>query len=93
MYAGSMIGSGIYIDSVDNTRNIGRVGLLMMVWMIIGFMTIAVALSYRELSTMFHNAGGRNIYLKEAYNSIIAFLFGWIRNSDICFIPKYQRFL
>jgi APA family basic amino acid/polyamine antiporter len=37
----------------------------MMVWVITDFMTIAAAQSYRELSRMFHNAGGQYIYLKE----------------------------
>lgn len=75
--AGSMIGSGIFIVSADITRNVGSTGWLMVVWLITGFMTVAAALSYGELSAMFPKAGGQYVYLKESYNSLIAFLFGW----------------
>lgn len=75
--AGSMIGSGIFIVSADITRNVGSTGWLMAVWVITGFMTVAAALSYGELSAMFPKAGGQYVYLKEAYNSLVAFLFGW----------------
>ena len=40
-------------------------------------MTVAAALSYGELSARFPKAGGQYVYLKEAYNPLIAFLFGW----------------
>ena len=75
--AGSMIGSGIFIVSADITRNTGSAGWLMIVWLITGFMTLAAALSYGELSAMFPKAGGQYTYLKEAYNPLIAFLYGW----------------
>lgn len=75
--AGSMIGSGIFIVSADITRNTGSAGWLMIVWLITGFMTVAAALSYGELSAMFPKAGGQYVYLKEAYNPLMGFLFGW----------------
>lgn len=75
--AGSMIGSGIFIVSADIVRNVGSAGWLVGVWLITGFMTITAAVSYGELSGMFPKAGGQYVYLKEAYNSLIAFLFGW----------------
>ena len=75
--AGSMIGSGIFIVSADITRNVGSAGWLIAVWLITGFMTITAALSYGELSGMFPKAGGQYVYLKEAYNPLIGFLYGW----------------
>lgn len=75
--AGSMIGSGIFIVSADITRNIGSAGWLIAVWLITGFMTITAALSYGEHSAMFPKAGGQYVYLKEAYNPLIGFLYGW----------------
>jgi len=75
--AGSMIGSGIFIVSADITRNVGSAGWLIGVWLITGFMTISAALSYGELSSMFPKAGGQYVYLKEAYNPLIGFLYGW----------------
>lgn len=77
LVAGSMIGSGIFIVSADITRNVGSAGWLIFVWMITGFMTLTAALSYGELSAMFPKAGGQYVYLKEAYNPLIGFLYGW----------------
>lgn len=75
--AGSMIGSGIFIVSADIVRNVGSAGWLMAVWAITGFMTITAAVSYGELSGMYPKAGGQYVYLKESYNSLVAFLYGW----------------
>jgi basic amino acid/polyamine antiporter, APA family len=75
--AGSMIGSGIFIVSADIARNVGSPGWLIVVWLITGFMTLTAALSYGELSGMFPKAGGQYVYLKEAYNPLIGFLYGW----------------
>lgn len=77
LVAGSMIGSGIFIVSADITRNVGSAGWLIFVWLITGFMTLTAALSYGELSGMFPKAGGQYVYLKEAYNKLIGFLYGW----------------
>ena len=75
--AGSMIGSGIFIVAADITRNVGSAGWLIVVWLITGFMTVTAALSYGELSAMYPKAGGQYVYLKEAYNPLIGFLYGW----------------
>lgn len=75
--AGSMIGSGIFIVSADMTRNVGSAGWLIIAWLITGFMTITAAVSYGELSGMYPKAGGQYVYLKEAFNPLIAFLYGW----------------
>lgn len=75
--AGSMIGSGIFIVSADILRNVGGAGWLIVVWLITGFMTISAAVSYGELSGMYPKAGGQYVYLREAFNPLIAFLYGW----------------
>lgn len=75
--AGSMIGSGIFIVSADITRLTGSAGWLLLVWLITGFMTLTAALSYGELSAMFPKAGGQYVYLKEAYNPLTGFVYGW----------------
>jgi len=75
--AGSMIGSGIFIVSADITRNVGSAGWLIAVWVITGFMTLTAAMSYGELSAMFPKAGGQYVYLKEAFNPLAGFLYGW----------------
>src|SRR5579864_7860625 len=75
--AGSMIGSGIFIVTADIARNVGSAGWVIFVWLITGFMTISAAVSYGELSGMYPKAGGQYVYLKEAFNPLIGFLYGW----------------
>jgi APA family basic amino acid/polyamine antiporter len=77
LVVGSMIGSGIFIVSADIARQVGSAGWLMLIWLISGLITMIAAVSYGELSAMFPNAGGQYVYLKEAYNKLIAFLYGW----------------
>ena len=75
--AGSMIGSGIFIVSADMSRILGSPGWLLVAWIITGLLTIAAALSYGELAAMIPKAGGQYIYLREAYNPLSGFLYGW----------------
>src|SRR3982751_3766143 len=75
--AGSMIGSGIFIVSADMLKDVGSAGWLLAVWLITGFMTLTAAMSYGELSGMYPKAGGQYVYLKEAYNPLVGFLYGW----------------
>lgn len=77
LVVGSMIGSGIFIVSADIARQVGSAGWLTLIWLISGLITIILAVSYGELSAMFPKAGGQYVYLKEAYNKLIAFLYGW----------------
>jgi len=72
-----MIGSGIFIVSADITRDVGSAGWLIAVWLITGLMTMTAAISYGELSGMYPKAGGQYVYIKESYNKLIAFLYGW----------------
>jgi len=77
LVVGSMIGSGIFIVSADIARQVGSAGWLTLIWIISGLITVIAAVSYGELSAMFPKAGGQYVYLKEAYNKLIAFLYGW----------------
>ena len=77
LVVGSMIGSGIFIVSADITRNVGSAGWLIIIWILTGVITLMAALSYGELSAMYPKAGGQYIYLRESYNKLVAFLYGW----------------
>ncbi len=77
LVVGSMIGSGIFIVSADIVRQVGSAGWLTLIWVLTGVITVIAAVSYGELSAMFPKAGGQYVYLKEAYNKLIAFLYGW----------------
>ena len=77
LVAGSMIGSGIFIVSADIARQVGGTGWLLAVWVITGALTLMAALSYGELAAMMPRAGGQYVYLREAYNPLFGFLYGW----------------
>ncbi len=74
---GSMIGSGIFIVSADIARTVGGGGWLLVIWLITGLMTVTGALAYGELAGMMPHAGGQYVYLREAYNPLVGFLYGW----------------
>jgi APA family basic amino acid/polyamine antiporter len=74
---GSMIGSGIFIVSADIARTLGSPGYLLVTWLITGVITVIGAVSYGELAGMMPQAGGQYVYLREAYNPLVGFLYGW----------------
>lgn len=74
---GSMIGSGIFIVSADIARTLGSPMYLLLTWIVTGIITIIAALSYGELAGMMPKAGGQYVYLKESYNPMVGFLYGW----------------
>ncbi len=74
---GSMIGSGVYIVSAGVAQALANPMLLILVWIATGVLTVIAATSYAELSAMFPKSGGQYVYLKEAFNPLMGFLYGW----------------
>ena len=74
---GSMIGSGIFIVSAEMAGQVVYPGLLLLAWGITGVITILAALSYGELAAAMPQAGGQYVYLRQAYNPLVGFLYGW----------------
>lgn len=77
MVVGSMVGSGIFIVSTDMARMVGSPGLLLVTWLGTGLLVMAIALSFGELAAMMPKVGGQYVFLREAYNPLIGFLYGW----------------
>jgi len=75
--AGSMIGSGVFIVSADIARMVGSPGMLLLVWLLTGVLTLIAALSYGELAGLLPHAGGQYVYLREAFGPLAGFLYGW----------------
>jgi basic amino acid/polyamine antiporter, APA family len=75
--AGSMIGSGIFIVSAGIARQVGSPGLLLVVWLASGLMTIMAALCYAELAAAMPLAGGQYVFLRESLGRFCGFLYGW----------------
>jgi APA family basic amino acid/polyamine antiporter len=74
---GTVIGSGIFRVPQAMTQNAGSVGMVFVVWIVGGILTMAGALTYAELASMLPGAGGEYVYLTEAYGPMWGFLYGW----------------
>ena len=74
---GAVIGTGIFITTADIARVLPHEGLILLVWTLGGFLTLAGALTYAELGALYPRAGGMYHYLKEAYGTFWGFLYGW----------------
>lgn len=74
---GSVLGTGIFITTGDIARALPHAGLILLLWLVGGLLTLAGALTYSELGGMFPRAGGQYHFLKEAYGPLWGFLFGW----------------
>ena len=74
---GSVVGTGIFLVSSDIARAAPHAGLLLLVWLVGGLLSLAGALTYAELGAMYPGAGGIYVYLREAYGPLTGFLYGW----------------
>ncbi len=75
---GIMIGSGIFYLGAYVLERVGMdPGLALLCWVIGGLITLMGGLCYAELGTMMPRAGGRLIYLNEAYHPSVGFLSGF----------------
>ncbi len=74
---GTMIGSGIFINPAKVAKDVGTPELMLAVWVAAGILSFFGALAISELAASYAQAGGIYVYLREAYGSLVAFLFGW----------------
>jgi APA family basic amino acid/polyamine antiporter len=74
---GAMIGSGIFINPANVAKDVGTPVLMLIVWVAGGILSLFGALAIGEMASMYSQAGGIYIYLREAYGPVLAFLFGW----------------
>jgi len=74
---GAVVGSGIFMTTGFIAEYLPSPGLILIVWLIGGFIALSGALSFAELGTMYPQAGGQYVYLREAYGPWAGFLYGW----------------
>src|SRR5437879_4974023 len=58
-------------------RHVGSPGMVFVVWVVGGLMSLSGALTYAELSAAMPGAGGEYVYLREAYGPLWSFIYGW----------------
>jgi|SRR5579871_93673 len=74
---GTVIGSGIFIVPQTMIQLVGSPGMVFVVWVVGGLLSLAGALSYAELAAAMPEAGGEYVYLNEGYGPLWAFIYGW----------------
>ncbi|MDU4890195.1 MAG: amino acid permease [Clostridium sp.] len=75
---GIMVGSGIfYLGSYVIERTGMNLGLSLICWIIGGLISLMGGLCYAELGSAMPRAGGRLLYLNEAYHPSVGFLAGF----------------
>lgn len=74
---GVIVGSGIFVSPKGVTKEVGSVGLSLIIWVICGVLSIFGAQTYAELGCMIPKAGGDYEYIMTAFGSLYGFLFVW----------------
>ena len=69
--AGSMIGCGIFIVSADIARQVNSGLLLILTWLLAGFITLCGGLSLCELAANVTEEGGQYVYLKKIFQYLV----------------------
>lgn len=75
--AGTIIGTGIFLVPSSIARQVDSVGLVFLVWIVGGLLSLAGALSYAELGAAMPQAGGEYVFLRRAYGPLWGYLYGW----------------
>src|SRR6476659_4125525 len=76
---GNIIGTGVFLKARVMTCNVGSPGWVIAAWVAAGFLSLAGALTYAELTAMRPVAGAQNVFLEETYGKPLSFLFGWMQ--------------
>jgi basic amino acid/polyamine antiporter, APA family len=76
--AGECIAVGIFLTPAGMAKALGSPLWLLLVWLLVGTMTMSGALCFGELAGRFPRAGGSYVYLQEAFSGRVAFLYGWM---------------
>src|SRR4051812_1482728 len=76
---GNIIGTGVFLKARVMTCNVGSPGWVIAAWVAAGFLSLAGALTYAELTAMKPVASAQNVFLEDAYGRPLSFLFGWMQ--------------
>ena len=78
LIVGQVIAVGIFLTPAAMAKAVGSPFWLLVIWVLMGAMTLSGALCYGELAARFPQAGGSYVYLREIYSRTTAFLYGWM---------------
>ena len=75
---GDTIGTGVFLVASDMARAVGSAALVLIAWILGGFIVLLGAFCYAELGAAFPRAGGPYVYLSRGLGPLWGFLFGWM---------------
>jgi APA family basic amino acid/polyamine antiporter len=78
LLVGGIVGSSIFLTAKDIAGPLPHPVLFLLVWVLGGVISMCACFAFAELGTMFPDAGGQYVYLREAYGDLPAFLYGWM---------------
>lgn len=76
---GNVIGTGVFLKARVMTCNVGSPTWVTIAWIAAGFLSLAGALTYAELTAMKPQAAGPYVFLRDSYGRLSSFLFGWMQ--------------
>src|SRR5262249_7038855 len=77
LLAGGIIGSSIFLTAQDIAWPLPHPALFFALWVVGALMSMRAAFAFAELGSMFPDSGGQYVYLREAFDDLVAFLYGW----------------
>ena len=80
MVVGHIIGTGVFLVPSSMARATDSVGLVFLVWVVGGLLSLMGALTVAELGAALPEAGGPYVYLSRGLGPRWGFLFGWMNN-------------
>jgi amino acid transporter len=80
MVVGHIIGTGVFLVPTSMAKATDSVGLIFLVWIIGGALSLFGALTVAELGAAMPEAGGAYVYLRRGFGPVWGFLFGWMNN-------------
>ncbi len=81
LIVGGIIGSGIFLTAGPIAAEVRRPELFLLIWLAGGLISLLACFAFAEMGSMFPQAGGQYVYLREAYGELPAFLYGWMNFS------------
>ncbi len=83
MVVGIMVGAGILRTPGLVAAQLGRPWLTFVAWTLGGALAFLGSLIFAELATRYPQAGGKYVYVREAFGPRAAFLVGWVEGMVI----------